>query len=376
MSGSKVSRRRFLKYAVAGGAAVVAGAVGYEAYQSMGGQAAQTGNLPKSITLLLPGGTWQQYYDQVYGAVYKQKYGVDVVYDAYSADYAVRLMTNKANPVDDVAADAESYSNTAWVQQGLVQKINAGNVPNLGDVIAAAKSDYFAGRIIAPFGLAYNASKVPGGVMHWKDLDNPNFVGKIAIPAWEWGNYGQQWVNFINKAIFNGNEDNIDQAIQFCSKLVHQDQAKLISTVDQGMQLFTQEQIRAAPFFSARAYSITANGGPKMGFVYPTEGTMGFYYGSSIVSGIPDSHVKASELEINLELDPQLLSNFCQLTKYAPTSQKALDLIPADFKTKNPSLNMKPEDLATFSVVKLDPIKMRQNASANLLKWQKEVLGS
>jgi len=84
MTTGKVSRRRFMKYAIAGGIAVVAGVAGYEAYQSFSGQGAQTGGaLPKSITLLLPGGTWQQYYDQIYGSAYRQKYGVDVVYDTY-----------------------------------------------------------------------------------------------------------------------------------------------------------------------------------------------------------------------------------------------------------------------------------------------------
>lgn len=255
--------------------------------------------------------------------------------------------------------------------EGLLEVLEPARIPNLKDVIPAAKHEYFAGKIAAAFGLAYNVEKFPEGVNSWFDLENPELKGKIAIPKWEW--MGEQWIHLVNKAM-GGTEDNIDPAIDWVAKLVKDYDAKIMNSTDHGLQLFSQEEIWAAPFWSARTYQVTSEGGPKMEFVYPEEGTLGLFFGTSLVKGRSEPSRKAAELLIDLQLDPELQSRFSQLCGYPPTNPRALDLIPDDAKEQKPALNVTRKDLESFSKVTFDYKKILENSDKNLRKWQERVL--
>lgn len=373
---AKMTRRqaisRVAKFGIAAAVVVAAGG-GFAAYELL---PQSNSALPKSITNLFPGGSWQTYYTQVFGAYMKKQYGVTMNYDLASGPSVeeTKLQADKSSPTDDVDGDTDGVSAAGFGAQGLFQKLDTTRISNYADIIPAATNDYFIGEILAPFGLGYNSAQVPNGISAWTDLAKPELKGKVAIPDWSWE--GMEWVNFINKAVFNGTEDDITPAMNWVAGLVKNNDAIIMKSTDDGLQQFTNGTIWAAPFWSSRTYEVTSNGGPKMDFVYPEQGTMALYFGLGIVNNLPKERLDAAYLLADAISDPTLQAQFSPLTGYPPTNSKAFSQISAADIAKNPSLSVSPSQLATFSKVKLDAVKMVQNSANNLKLWQTMVLGA
>ncbi len=95
-----------------------------------------------------------------------------------------KLKTAQSGQIDVIFL-ADSYS-MEGIQQGLFEKINKDNVPNLKNIYDVAKSTmgdgYGPAYTINRTGIIYDSKAISKPITSWKDLWSADFKGKISIP--------------------------------------------------------------------------------------------------------------------------------------------------------------------------------------------------
>jgi len=112
------------------------------------------------------------------------KYGIKVeVETGANADRLNKLKANKAAPVVDVVLITDYFAQIA-INEGIFQKIDAKNVPNLKNLYPFAVNKDGFGPIytINRLGLVYRTDKVKTAPTSWKDLWRPENKGVLALP--------------------------------------------------------------------------------------------------------------------------------------------------------------------------------------------------
>lgn len=115
---------------------------------------------------------------------FAQKYGIKVeVETGNNADRMNKIKANKANPVVDVVLITDYFAQIG-INDGLFEKVDANNIPNLKNVrdFAVDKNGYGPTYTINRLGLVYRTDKVKEAPTSWKDLWRPENKGTLAIP--------------------------------------------------------------------------------------------------------------------------------------------------------------------------------------------------
>ena len=136
-----------------------------------------------------------------------------------------------------------------------------------------------------------------------------------------------------------------------------------MENVDHGMKLFQREEIVMAPFWNGRTFALQ-DGGTPVAIEYPAN-TIALGAGFVIVKGT--ALAEAAHGFVNETFDPQYQLEMTKLFKYPPASRRA-KLTPELERVRVP-------DKELAQSVKLDWKKVNDSRSANLDRWNKEVLG-
>jgi putative spermidine/putrescine transport system substrate-binding protein len=205
-----ISRRSFLKGTAA--TAILTG-TGISVRQGKA-RAAET------LNLMINGGDWEQLARKLVVAPFEKKYGATVsITPASSSLMLTRLRAEKQNPSQDcVVIDlGPAYVGFA---EGLFEKINPSNIPNLKDLDEMAVDKKGYGPIVSSHstGLAYNAKRMTKPVpKSWMDLWNPVYKDTLLLSSITLTS-GQLFL--LEIAMLNGGSyENIDPGIDMIKKL-------------------------------------------------------------------------------------------------------------------------------------------------------------
>lgn len=357
-----LNRRQFLKTTLAAAGSVSAASYGLNFLTPKIAAAEEV-----TLNFLFAGGTWKQWFEKTFTIPFAREHNCKMVLSAGDlAAQMVRVRAEKDNPSFDFI-HLQQINAMQLGSIGLLEEWTVANIPNLKDIHPAFKNPYLAGKVVAPYGLAYNTKTSSKKVTSWKDLWDPAFKGKVGIPKWPW--VGETWFYAMNQ-VFGGSADNITPGIEKCSQLVKENKAVILDSVEHTKNLFVSGEIWIAPYYTARTNQAIKAGAP-LKFVYPEEGGLGWYFGTAIIKGRPPENLKMAFKFANYTLDPKKQLEFSLLCGYPPTNTKTMAMLPADRK----DLLLTSEEMDNLGKIKINYVEMLENSDKAGERWNKEVLG-
>ena len=355
----KLTRRRLLGHGAAAGA-VLAGApfIGRSAHA-----------LASELRILFPGATWQEYFQKTFTTPFSEANKVQMVWKT-GVRWGPLLIAQRRRPQWDLAHMNQTEAAQMGSISGILTEFTDDLLPNLKDVHPSFKYQYAAGKVHTPYGLSVNTKRFTKPVTSWLDMWDPAFAGKVAFPDWAW--VGEEVFHAINH-VLGGNEENIDPGIAKFKELFKINKAVTISTNEQAIQMFANEEIWIAPMFSARSDQAKAKGAP-VEFVLPKEGGLSWIWQTGIIAGRPKDSIETAAKLVNDTLDAEKQIAFSRLTGYPPTNIKAIKNLPPDLK----HLELSDADLEGYGKLQRTFDYMAQFAlkDANSERWKKEVLAA
>ena len=321
----------------------------------------------ESFNILFPGGTWKTWFENTFTNPFGKEQNVKIIFTVGDpAAHTARVIAERANPNYDLIHHHQ-INLMQLGSMGLLEEWKESEIPNLKDIHPAFRIPYMAGKVITPFGLAYNVKKSPKKVTSWMDLWDPAFKGKVAIPKWAW--IGETWFISMNN-VLGGTEDNITPGIKKCRELIKDNKAIIMDSVEHGKNLLVSEEIWITPYYNARTEQAKQAGAP-VEFAYPVEGGLNWYFNLGIIKGRPKENRELALKFMNYTLDPKKQLEFSLLCGYPPTNLKTMAMLPPDRK----DLLVTKEQMENLGKIKVDYVKMLNNSDKNAERWNKEVLG-
>jgi len=348
-----VSRREFLR-ATAGlaGAAAVPGIASAS---------------EKDLNILFTGGTWKKYFEDVFATPFGKTKGVNVVFSLGDFNrQSSRVIAERQNQRSDLL-HMHQFNAATLEQLNLIVPPDPKIVTHLGDVAPAFRFPSFVGKVLAPFGVTYNTKRINRKITSWKDLWDPAFAGKVALPKWEW--IGSTWFYSMNRVWGATDEANIDPGVKKVRELIHANKAVMMNNVDHGLSLFASEEIWIAPFYSARTKQAKEAGSP-VEFVFPSEGALPWVFNVGIIKGRPADSEKLAQEFVNYTLDPAKQAEFASKIGYSPTNRKAIAMLP-----KDSDVSLTPEQMENFGRIRMNMGQMVTHRDAHAERWNREVVG-
>lgn len=319
---------------------------------------------PSRITVMAVGGSWGDAIRELIGNPYSKKYGIDVAYDQRpNAQQIAALQAMRGNPnIDTVELGSTRLGHA--ISLGLIAPINPKNAPNFAKVDPAHKNEYYADRYVAAWALTFNSREINRSAAEsqgWNLLLDPKLKGRVAIPKFGW--MGEMWMHALNLAL-GGDYERFDPAIEFCRKVVRENDGLVMESNDHGLKLFGSAEILAAPFWVGRTYQMQDKGIP-VDFVYPRGWVP---YGSGFVAVKGTGNEEWAERFIDVSLSPEVQVQVAKKFSYLPTNTEALAMVK-----EVPRLNIDKADMAKAQ--KLDYEKMYRFSDRYLERVNREVVG-
>jgi putative spermidine/putrescine transport system substrate-binding protein len=208
--GKRVSRRAFLKGASA--SAVLTGI-------GIGGWSGRARSA-ETINVMMNGGDYEKLARKLVVTPFEKKYGASVsITPGSGAQILTRLRAERQSPSQDVVI-IDSGPAATGIGEGMFEKLNPANVPNLKDMDGMALDKNGYGPIVHShsIGLGYNEKLVKKPVpKSWKDLWNPVYEDTLLLVniTLTPGYLFLLQVNMMN----GGTYENIDPGIEMIKKL-------------------------------------------------------------------------------------------------------------------------------------------------------------
>jgi putative spermidine/putrescine transport system substrate-binding protein len=298
----------------------------------------------RNVTLRVAhfGGTYMRDQQLFVGRIFEQQTGAKVEWvEGNPPDHLAKIIAQRgmAPPFDVVYL--ESYQQAQAIDQGLLERIDPANVPNLKELYpqATVTPGYGPGVIIYSMGLIYNQKEfkrlgLPTPTS-WKVLWDPKLAGRV----------GTQDINavagqhlLVAAALLNGgDETKVDPGIEALSKIKFH---SFSSSAADLQTKITNGDVWAAIIINGRAWNIIDQRAP-VGFVLPDNGngTAGFGAVTTVDVVKGSSNKAAAEVFINTVLSAGAQLGQSMSTPYAPsvrTLERVLSLHP-DVQKRFPS---------------------------------------
>src|SRR5947207_9728949 len=276
---------------------------------------------------------------------------------------ASKIIASCGTPTFTVSTHGQAEA-VLLADAGCIQPYNLAQVPNFKDIpreltLEQKGAPYYGAYVFLMWALTWNTkhAKKPAS---YKDLWSKEYKGKIAIPAYGW--YGVYWLHAVNK-VFGGSEENVAPGMGALAELVQKNDAIIMENVDHGMKLFQREEIVMAPFWNGRTFALQDSGTPVA--IEYVDNAIALGAGFVIIKGT--TMAETAQRFVNDTLDERYQLEMTRLFKYPPASRKAK--LPPDLE------RVRVPDRELARSVKLDWKKVNDSRSANLDRWNKEVLG-
>jgi putative spermidine/putrescine transport system substrate-binding protein len=267
---------------------------------------------------------------QKYAAdLFTRRTGVKVEFQyANPADFLAKMITSRGRepPFDVVCLDDDVTS--AAAQAGVLQKLDPAVVANLAYLYpqAVGKDGLSAALFFFSFGIAYNTDKLKqAGISEpksWADLWHPRLAGHISVPDII-NIQGRDFI--VQMARTNGGgesapEKGVDKIAEIKAHSYNTASNTLQAQLESG-------DVWVAPWNNMRATAMSDRGLP-IGFVTPTEGTIGNTDTVALVAG--SRHPKEAQIFINAMLDPFAQLGMAKLLPTGPTNRLLESIVAAD----------------------------------------------
>lgn len=286
----------------------------------------------KGVTLKVAhfGGTFTEAQKRYVGEPFEQLTGAKVDWIPSRASDNIAKMKARAGlePPFDVVIFDEPFATIA-IEQGLVEKLDPSNLPNLKDLYpqALVPGNYGAGVIFFTSGIVYNVKKFQeNGIPEpttWKALWDPRLAGRVGTQTLD--NTPPKYMVAAAAIGFGDEPTDWTRAIAEVAKIKFHSFSESVSDL---MAKLTSGDVWAAPIVNGRAWSLVEKGLP-LKFVLPDNGngTRGGLERSILAIPKGTKHKAAAEAFINLVLGPAAQLAQAIDNPYGPTNKRLEKLL-------------------------------------------------
>lgn len=316
------------------------------------------------FTVMALGGSWGAAIKEYIGVPFGKTHGLQMTYDERAnAQQLAALQAMRANPSVHVVELGSTRMGQA-IALGLVSPIDPAKAPNYAAVDPKYKNPYYADRYNAAWALTINTKRIdPARALAegWNIMLDPKLKGRVALPKFGW--MGEMWMHAANLTL-GGSYDNFDPMVAFGRKAVRENGALVMESNDQGLKLFTNDEIWAAPFWVGRTFAMIDQGAP-LASIY-CQGWTAYGSGFMVVKGTGAEDLATKF--VDLSLSPEVQVPIARKFSYSPTNTLAMPMV-----SDVPRLQIGAADMARVQA--LDYEKMYLLSDKYLERVNQEVLG-
>ncbi len=353
---TRLTRRSFLKGVGAAAALSIGGSI-LEGCSTLGSSSSPSGSqgVPKTLTLLMNGGQIREVAGKHVIEPFQKKYNAKIeVVEALSGEMVSKLRAEKSSPTADVAIIDEPFAIQAR-SEGLLEKIDKNNVPNLKDLDERVLNPdgWGPGVHSNPVVFGYNKDVFKlAPPQSWKDLWDPKYKGMIAPLSIDL--FGGVLSLLMANKLNGGTYENVDPGFEALKKLqpnVRKWQHKIAES-----RALLKENVLIV--FSNNLWQSEINEGHNVGYVYPKEGAPGPLAVAEVVKGTKNKTL--AEQFINEYISPEAQAGIAKDMYLAVTNKKAP--VPDDVKKRIPQ-----------NVVYFDSNKIAKFREGWAARWAREI---
>ena len=344
---------RILAAVLAAGSAVALAACGGSTPGASSASSPQAPATSGEVNLIAYSGVWQEQYTKAVIEPFQAKYPdikVNYVSKRSSAEMLSALQGQKGKPATDVAIMDNSVSESGN-SQGLFEKIDAANVPNLADVPDKFKHKDGYGPVVMldAVGLLYDTATFPTPPDSWNVLWDPAYANKVNVVAPP-SLLGLTLTAITSKMQGEDYTKGIDAATARLQELAPNVQT-FAPNPDEYQSVITGQTVLGLGQ-NARGQYYSDQSNKKLGVTFPREGTAYQINTVNLVKGAPNSGAAQTFIDYTLSAEAQ--TAFASALFYAPSVSTAE--LPADVKDRvvptDGSLNIIPLEVSFMSSVR------------------------
>ncbi|TCT03074.1 extracellular solute-binding protein [Paralcaligenes ureilyticus] len=232
------------------------------------------------LTVTAFGGSWERAYKECFVKPFEQRTGktVDVILGS-PMQWINQIAADPKHPPIDVMIGLVDSGLIAQ-KRGLVEPINAKNVPNIAKLkpyMVAYGKGYGFPIAYGDFGIMYSKSRVKNPPKTWKDFVNRTVAGdwQAALPGINYVATIQGFIGLFAK-VYGGKLTDVQPGLDQIKRMRDSGNAVFYNEPNAPLVAMKSGNIDIAMYFDGRAYAAHDSSNPDIGYLNPAPGAVAF----------------------------------------------------------------------------------------------------
>ncbi|WP_336022858.1 ABC transporter substrate-binding protein [Halobellus salinisoli] len=283
--------------------------------------------------------------------------------------YVSELQRDPENPAyDAIELDGQR---AALLGENDAVSSQAEELDNFDNIPEAFRNEYMCGTVYFPRGIAYREDKTDKEFNTWDDLIDPELEGRVGFEPWN--NAGSKYFYVINAAK-GGDLDNLEPGLEWLREFVETTDPIIFDSIDQALQLWTNDEMDVAPFLSARAENLEIDEGLEIGFSVPEGGAPQDFWGYPLTKHNGEDRHEQARIFADGCLEPQPQAMFAEVMGYPPANPDAVEHISDEALENHPMIQPSEEQMERYNV-DVDWVQAAKQSNEDGEKFRKIIAG-
>ncbi len=263
---------------------------------------------------------------------FTQLTGIEVNYQTYASNETLYSKLNSGGAAYDIVIPSD-YMISKMIKEGMLQKINYENVPNLVNIMPTflnpdydPENEYTVPYLWGMVCIIYNTTMVDEEITSWSALFDPKYENNILM----FNNPRDAFGIALTYLGYSQNTESPQELEAALNLLIEQKSIVQGYVMDEIFDKMQGGSAAVAPYYAGDAVTMIADN-PDLTYCLPVEGTNQFV--DALCIPVTAENKEAAEMYINFLCEPEIALANCEYTGYSTPNQAAYDLL--DEETKN-----------------------------------------
>ena len=263
---------------------------------------------------------------------FTQLTGIEVNYQTYASNETLYSKLNSGGAAYDIVIPSD-YMISKMIKEGMLQKINYENVPNLANIMPTflnpdydPENEYTVPYLWGMVCIIYNTTMVDEEITSWSALFDEKYENNILM----FNNPRDAFGIALTYLGYSQNTENPQELEAALNLLIEQKSIVQGYVMDEIFDKMQGGSAAVAPYYAGDAVTMIADN-PDLTYCIPSEGTNQFV--DAMCIPISAENKEAAEIYINFLCEAEIALANCEYTGYSTPNQAAYDLL--DEETKN-----------------------------------------
>lgn len=263
---------------------------------------------------------------------FTQLTGIEVNYQTYASNETLYSKLNSGGAAYDIVIPSD-YMISKMIKEGMLQKINYENVPNLANIMPTflnpdydPENEYTVPYLWGMVCIIYNTTMVDEEITSWSALFDEKYENNILM----FNNPRDAFGIALTYLGYSQNTENPQELEAALNLLIEQKSIVQGYVMDEIFDKMQGGSAAVAPYYAGDAVTMIADN-PDLTYCIPSEGTNQFV--DAMCIPVSAENKEAAEIYINFLCEAEIALANCEYTGYSTPNQAAYDLL--DEETKN-----------------------------------------